>query len=433
MSSGTFLAHLRDRAWRSEILARERCLAAAPDARARLVLERLNDAWTHALGSPYWSAIRGVRGLPRRFDSLEAFRDAVPTTSRAELRENLATMARPAPGAEFARITGGSTAEPVQIPSWNAEIRETRPDLWVGRGAYGIGPDSRLFMIWGHAHLLGSGWRGRLRALRVRAQDAALGYHRFSAYDLREAKLQEAAERLLLHRPDYVIGYSVALDRFARANEGRREALRAAGVRVVIGTAESFPAEDSADRLSALFGCPVGMEYGAVETGLLAHTVPEGGYRVFWHSYLLDVEPSGEAHRVFVTSLFPRKTPLVRYEIGDEIEVEPGEPTVGFIRFRRVLGRCNDYVELPGGAIAHSELFTHAVRACERVAGYQVLQQGERVAIRYLASAPLPDSEVQAIRDRLSRIHPALANIPVERVDELERTVAGKTRMIIRR
>ena len=433
MSHGTLVARLRAGAWRGEIRERERSLAASPDARARLLLERLNAAWRHALVAPYWRALRASRSLPDAFASLGGFRDAVPPTTRRDVREHLEAMRVAGPDADFVRITGGSTAEPVRFPSWNSEIRSTRADAWMGRAAYGIGPHSRLFLIWGHAHLLGTGWRGRLRALRVRVQDAALGYHRFSAYDLSETKLHEAAERLLAHRPEYVIGYSVALDRFARANVHRRESLRAAGVRVVVGTAESFPAADSADRLEDLFGCPVAMEYGAVETGLLAHTVPEGGYRVFWGSYLLDVEPSGDAHRLLVTSLFPRLVPLVRYDIGDEVEIEPGEPTVGLSRFRRVRGRCNDYVELSGGEIVHSELFTHAVRACQRIHGYQVVQEASAVTIRYLAAEALPVEEVAAIRERLSRIHPSLGSVAVERADELERTVAGKTRMIVRR
>ena len=131
--------------------------------------------------------------------------------------------------------------------------------------------------------------------------------------------MRRAAEELLRFRPAYVLGYSVALDLFAAANRDRREQLRASGVRLVVGTAEAFPTRESANRLRDLFGCDVAMEYGAVETGLLAHTHPEGGYRAFWRSYLLEVAGGEHPGRLLVTSLYPRCLPLVRYEIGDEI------------------------------------------------------------------------------------------------------------------
>jgi hypothetical protein len=56
---------------------------------------------------------------------------------------------------------------------------------------------------------------------------------------------------------------------------------RGLGLRPVVGTAESFLAPESADLIEGLFGCPVGMEYRAVETGVLAHTHPDGGFRFF--------------------------------------------------------------------------------------------------------------------------------------------------------
>jgi hypothetical protein len=40
---------------------------------------------------------------------------------------------------------------------------------------------------------------------------------------------------------------------------------------------------------------------------------------------------------------------------------------------------------------------------------------------------------MKAILQRLGRIHPRLAAIPLLRVESLESTVAGKTRMVIRR
>jgi phenylacetate-CoA ligase len=416
--------------------AREYASAPSDAQREAAQLDLLNEVWERTVATvPYYSERVGRAGLPRRFTSLEEFAARVPVAERKtfqEQRERLVSSERPA---QLVRITGGSSAEPVQIPSWKSEFRFTRPDQWLARSWYGIRPDSRLFLLWGHSHVLGAGLRGWIAARRRNLKDRLLGYLRFPAYDLSRSSLRRAAEALIRFRPEYVLGYSVALDLFARANAERTAALRAAGVKLVLATAEGFPAPDSQERLADLFACPVGMEYGAVETDAVAHTHPQGGYRVFWRSYLVDAERVGGRHRLRVTSLYPRCVPLVRYELGDEIELgsSAAEHVSSVLSFERVIGRCNDYVALGEGARVHSEAFTHAVRSCEEVLSYQVVQEGSDLRLCYTADREL-DSAIQAdIRRRLARVHSDLEGIRFERVEALQRTIAGKTLMVLRR
>ena len=432
----TLAGSIRARRMAPAIRGRE-ALAGDSDAGRRQVLqlERLNAEWQRVVeGVPYFRALRRERGLPASFDSLESFCACVPVTTRETLQRELARLSLEGPPAELVRTTGGSTSQPVQLPAWRSEFAATAPDVWVGRSWYGIGPDARLFLLWGHSHLLGSGWRGRLNALRRTLNDRLLGYRRFSAYDLRPEALRRAGDALLSFAPRYVVGYSVALDAFARANRDRAAEFARLGLSAVIGTAEAFPSDHSTDLVAEVLGAPVGMEYGAVETGVVAHTHPEGGYRVFWGSYLLEGE-RGESGRysVRVTSLYPRCLPLVRYELGDEIEVDAPVPAlaVGLARFRKVVGRCNDYVPLPDGSRIHSEAFSHAVRPCPEVRSFQVVHGAQGIRIRFTADSPLGEAREVEIRERLRRIHPQLETVQLVRVERLPQTLAGKTRMVV--
>jgi len=432
------IAELRKRRYEPDIRSRAEAYAASPadaEGRARIQLDLLNREWARLTRVvPYYARLRASGSLPTVFGSLNEFAGTVPVVGRPEVREHGAAMTSDGPKADFFRMTGGSTAQPVQLPSWNSEYVQTRPDMWLGRSWFGIGPSSRLFLLWGHSHLLGTGFSGRLRRLKVIASDRLLGYRRFSAYDLHHEKLREAAHAILEHRPVYMIGYSVALDLFARANADHAADLRALGLRAVIATAESFPAPDSAARLADLFGCPATMEYGAVETGLMAHGRPEGGYRAFWRTYLLESVPGPTGMRTLVTSLYPRKFPLVRYDTGDELELTvPAREAVGIAEFARVVGRCNDSVILSDGAVIHSEVFTHAVRACPEVAAYQVVQAGTDLRIHYLSPERLSGQREEEIRTRLLKVHPELGKVSLERVVALERSIAGKTPMVVRR
>ena len=410
--------------------------AATPERAAReaIQLETLNREWARILQDvPYYVEARQRLDLPGSFGSLEEFLDRVPPANREAVQRHGTEMTSHARLSEWVRMSGGSTAQPVRLPAWRSELQDTALDMWLARSWYGVRPDSRLFQIWGHSHLLGSGWRGRVNAVKRQIADRLLGYHRFSAYDMRPDVLRQAGDALLAHRPDYMIGYSVALHQFARANQDRAEPFRAAGLRVVIGTAESFPGEEARVAVARLFGCPVSMEYGAVETGVMAHEHPDGGYRAMWRSFLLEAERSGDGrHLLRVTTLHPRCFPLVRYEIGDEIELdEPDRPREHSIaHFRRVAGRCNDYLEVEG-AMIHSEAFAHAVRPCPAVTGFQIVQGPAGARLRYTADAALDETATNGIRERLRRVHPALGPLPFERVERLPQTVAGKTRMVV--
>ena len=404
--------------------------------RAAIQLESLNAEWARIVATTeHWGSLVSGAQLPATFASLEEFVSCVPSTSRQAVQQHGSAMASRSKRPDMVRMTGGSTATPIQLPAWKSEQLSTRDDMWCGRGWYGVDPGSRLFLLWGHGHLLGSGARGWIRARRLEISDRLLGYRRFSAYDLQSAKMRRAADDILAFRPDYVIGYSVALDLFARANADRRSALRGVGVRVVFGTAESFPSEDSVQILHDTFGCPIAMEYGAVEAGVVAHTHPSGDYRVFWRSHLVEAVGQGPTKRLLLTSLYPRAFPLVRYEIGDEVEtaVVSGDTFAGLAEFRRVVGRCNDYVILKDGFTVHSEVFSHAIRPCSAVRGFQIRQDGDDLRIHYTSEDALPPEQERGILARLTKVHPSLGAIRLERVAALDQTIAGKTRMIIRR
>lgn len=426
--------------YRQEIMSRQGEYSQAV-SRAQQLQDQLrlwNLQWPAIVKShPYWKKLQAETDLPLRFESWEEFRARMPVMTRTDIKRNCSSMMNAVRGPDFYRITGGTTAEPVQIPAWKAERRATRADTWMARGWYGIDPASRLFMIWGHSHLFGTGVKGWINSRLRKTDDWLLGYNRFPAYNLGRDALERAAREMIEYGPDYVIGYSVALDLFARANSNLRERLRGLGVKVVIGAAEGFPAPDSEALLEDLFSCPVAMEYGSVETDLVAHTHPQGGYQTFWRSYLVEAEreTTQPGMKIRVTSLYDRCVPLVRYELGDEVEpVEEDDAQIllGLARFKRVYGRCNDCVVLSDGIRVHSEVFTHVVRGYREIDGYQVVQNGEEIKVLTLLRGALDPQLQGRIRSALGKVHPELASASIEKVDALRRTRAGKTPMVVR-
>jgi len=398
-------------------------------------LRRFNQCWPAIrFKIPFYRELALRNNLPDTFRSWEEIIDVFPVVNRAVVQLNVSRLTDQSKSPQRYRITGGSTAQPIQMPAWKSEDQYTSPDIWLGRSWYGIKPNDRLFMLWGHSHLLGSGWKGLLNRHLREWKDRLLGYYRFSAYNINSVSMQAAAKAVLSFSPRYIIGYSVALDAFARSNFDKTKELRALGLKAVIGAAEGFPSVESIELISRVTGAPVAMEYGSVETNLVAHTHPHGGYRVFWQTYFIEAleEGSGGGKVVRITSLYPRCFPLIRYEMGDEVELDTDKPSFGVERFERVIGRCNDYLVLKDGSRVHSELITHAVRSCKNIMGYQALQTGAMIRLSVTSPMELLPEVVEGIKYRLGKIHLELASVPVERVAQLYQTVAGKTPIIVR-
>lgn len=398
----------------------------------RWQLERFNRLWQKLCREvPYYCRLRQERHLPPSFANWEEVQEGIPVTDRrrvqAQGREMVSGKRRPA----GVRITGGSTGQPVRVPVWRSESSYASASLWYARSWFGVTPSDRAFLIWGHSHLLGTGARGWINGKIRQIKDRVVGYSRWSAYDLDEEALRRAGEELLEQRPEYLLAYATALARFARVNADRASQFRRLGLKVAVATAESFVAREDSREVAEILGCPVAMEYGTVETGPIAHQTPEGSYQVFWRDYWMEARPSPEvsgACEIFLTALYPRCFPLVRYQVGDLVQ-KPAGRLDSVCRLDRVIGRCNDWVLLPGGRVIHSEAFAHALREIAVVTDFAVEQRVDGgIRLRYMARRPLQDGEAEHLRNRLSRIAPGLEHVLLERTGSLEQTVAGKVR-----
>ena len=398
-------------------------------------LERLNEQWRRASGEiPYYLRLKAESYLPDVFSSLAEYRDKMPPLTKTVVKENEISYKSPAP--DHWRITGGSTAEPVQLPTWKSEYRENKLDIWLGRSWYGIEPADKLFLYWGHTHLLGTGMKGKIKGLQRKVKDYLQNYHRYSCFDLKEKALNEAGETIVRVKPDYIIGYAFPLDRLARANRSRAAAFKDIKIKAVIGASECFPFEDSAEVISEVFHAPVGMEYGSVETNLVGHTHPDGGYRVFWRSYLLEAADSGSPEQeVYVTSLFSRCTPLFRYRLYDLITVGPHCKKAGqvsLLSFDKVIGRSNKPVILPSKRELHSWMVSYVLKDLKKIKGYQLWCEPEAVRLRLMLYTDLNEDEISSIKEKAIRVDEEFARfLTIEKVDELVKSIAGKVPRVV--
>lgn len=416
---------MNDRLRQAEDLG-QRWLNTEPEDIRHYQLNALQDQWSAAIRQiPYYQKLVADGQAPQTIESLRQYAQEIPILTKDDIRRAPELFQRAEPP-DYTAQTAGSTGEPLKFGLFRHEsVNHTAVNQWVGRLANGMTKASRVFLIWGHSHLLGTGLRGRLRGWVRKQKDAIASYRRVDAYYLSPQIARQYYREMQRFNPEVVIGYSCALDQFALAN---MDIINPVGVRLVIACAEVFPRPDSRATISEFFGAPVVMEYGGVDWGVGAYEITKSnGYKVFWWSHLLETDDNGE---LLVTALTRRYLPLFRYRCGDIIEGDQSVET-SILAFDSVKGRVNENIVLSDGFQLHSVALFHCVHQ-ENVRQLQLSVKGNG-DLTLLLVAPDLDTEGQnRIRRRLSDLHPALGKMPIKLVGDIPTNQAGKRRWIIR-
>ncbi len=408
-------------------------LETSPEDISRHQLRRLRIIWsdvtTHV---PFYRQLVNQNRVPRCIENLRQFFQDVPPLTKQHVLERPDLFVRTDRKADAVSMTGGSTGEPLRYGVFRDEKKPAKPDMWMGRIANGLEESDRIFLLWGHSYWLKTGLRARVEAWERRAKDFMLGYRQVSAYDLSLEKTRTIYRQLKSFSPALLIGHSAALDALVR--DGMRSGFdgRELGLKFVVATSEVLPYGDSSRLIEDFFGCPLAMEYGGHDFGLVAHTLPNGRYRVLWPDMLAEIQPpDSDVGQALVTPLYRRYFPAIRYVTGDEIR----NPILGcdgqVLGFSKVVGRTNDTIELGDGSRLHSTVVEDCVKWEPGVRRYQVVLEDGGVTIHLVGDPGRTD--IAAIRKRMAKISPLLAAARIVFVEDTAATVGGKRRWVIDR
>lgn len=425
---------------RDYALAAERLNAAPLDevTLARNQLMAVQRVWQDATADiPYYAGLVRDKLAPAVISTWEDFRQ-IPYLKRQVIQDHPELFVRRSRASAGYCTTAGSTGTPLKIGMDQAERDTMRIVKMAEWQRFGYKPDSRLFLIWGHSHLLGTGWRGRVNHLRRKAADCFMGYKRVDAYRMAPADCRRYAAELIKYRPLGVVGYASALDMFATHVAEQRNELRNLAVKFVMMTAESLPRPESHALLADTFGCPVVQEYGGVEFGQVAFEVGHGPFEVYSDLNYLEALVSGDDGSsdlaLIVTTLYPRYLPLIRYEVGDACRNPDLMPNGHVRRFSRLAGRVNDQIVLSNGAAVHSVAIFHCIHQEAAVLNIQMRLTDLGITINLLASnrhEERKDEIVHRVRARLMHVHPELGRATIEWADDLQTNRAGKRRWFV--
>ena len=391
--------------------------------------------WADAINDiPYYMGLVAAGQAPRVIETWNDFQK-IPVLTRQILQTQPQQFLRRSRPPQSFTITAGSTGVPLRIGMdqyGRDHLRSVKLAAWMD---YGYTASSRLFLIWGHAHLLGTGFRGRMNHWKRKLADFFLGYERVDAYSLNRGQCKEYAARLIRHRPIGVIGYASALDLFARYNTEFRNQFRSLGVKFVLSTAESMPHADTRALLEDMFDCPVVQEYGGAEFGQVAFQEGTQDFEVYSDLVYLEtirnnVEKDGDSALV-LTTLYQRYLPLIRYANGDAASGLSVMTNGHVCRFKILEGRINDEILFDDGRSVHSVAVFHCIHQEPAVKAIQMVLRDDGVEMLLVTSTEYDTELIARIRKRFSQVHPILARARFTHVEDIMTNRAGKRRWFV--
>ncbi len=252
----------------------------------------------------------------------------------------------------------------------------------------------------------------------------------------------EQADMFLAGKPTVLWGFPSMIA--AVGAELKRRGIRYPHVRVIIFAGESMLIGGREEALE-YFGAKGHEKYASVEAYTIARTCERGNMHLRSGDVVVEVigddgsvrlaDGTGE---IVVTRLHAEANPLIRYRLGDRVEIEPNDcgcrsshmPIV-----RSVVGRVEDRIETRDGVLRNGNFIASLIYPMSREGRLLriQMQQDKPGALRLLAVATA-GTEAEVEKQLREAIAPAADqfDLDVSMVDEIAPEPNGKIRLVKR-
>jgi phenylacetate-CoA ligase len=378
---------------------------------------------------PYYNRILNDHGLqPSRITSIADFA-RIPFLTKDIIRQEFARLQPTRKRSRVQRMsTGGSTGAPVTVLIDAERTAFTDACRMRAHRWYGVDVGSREIVLWGSPIELTK--QDHVRGLRDRLMNSRL----LSAFNMGEKSLGEYAKAIDDYRPEKLYGYASAIFLLAAymKKAGRNSRVPP---KVVFVTAEPL-FDFQRKTIEEVFQCPVSIEYGARDAGLIALECPRGGLHIPAEGMIVEIEGAGAdgCGEIVTTNLYSFAMPIIRYRTGDigEFDETPCPCGRSLPRLKRVEGRQTDFLVAEDGRLVHALAIIYVLREIPIVKEFQVTQESSRrLVIHVVAESSFSASDRKTIEKKAKQLLGHEVDIVIQEVNSIPLSSSGKFRYVV--
>jgi len=206
----------------------------------------------------------------------------------------------------FYSETSGSTGKPLVFyrnKDWDAWHRAS---AFRGYSWYNVSPWERNGYLWGYNF-----------SFKRRLKTTFLDFlqNRFRLFSYKDDEIKNFIKKM--QKATFLSGYSSMIYEIAKKINKKEEKKPKFSLKMVLGTSEKI-FDKYHDEAQLAFGKKVISEYGSAETGIIAFECPQGNMHINMETVIVEEEDK----EIIVTNLVSRSFPIIRYKLGDYIEID---------------------------------------------------------------------------------------------------------------
>jgi len=378
---------------------------------------------------PFYRRLWGDLGI--EIDSIQTLADMqrLPVLTKAEVQRAPADFVSEAvPQRRRVMIhTSGTTGGGLRFATTLEAIQEQWAIWWRYRRLHGLQPGTWCGYFGGRSVVPLSQQRPPFwRYNRPGRQILFSGYH------MSPRTLSSYIDELRRRQPPWLHGYPSLLTLLAGGVLERGVDLGYRPIWITTGAENLLPQQRAL--IEQVFGVRPLEHYGMAEAVANAFECRRGRLHVDEDFAAVEFIPTadGSAWKVIGTNFSNPATPLVRYDVGDDVQLDPQGCDCGLPG--RVLagvdGRREDYVILRNGA--RLGRMDHVFKDMVRIREAQLVQREPgRITVRVVRHGGYGPDDERALRAEFAKRVGDQAELTIEYVDQLPRTASGKLRFVV--
>lgn len=255
--------------------------------------------------SPFYRDIFDKYGFnPSEFNDIEQLKN-LPIFSKETLIENSDKIHSNFPFRKvFLASTSGTSGKVIKFNKNEEWDSHNRAAMYRGYSWYNVQPWEKNGYLWGYK-------LDSKRIIKIKFQDWL--QNRFRLYTYNKSGLKSFASNL--KGAKYLHGYSSVIYEIAKGiNSSGMKAPH--NLKLIKGTSEMI-FDSYQEEVRKAFRMKMISEYGSAESGIIGFECPMGSIHLASENVIVEIE-NGE---ILVTNLLSKSFPIIRYRLGDSIEL----------------------------------------------------------------------------------------------------------------
>lgn len=312
---------------------------------------------------------------------------SLPIVNKEELRSNIGQVVVKGNEKMVELQTGGTTGKSLVVKNFpkNDQERFSFLDDFRSRFGYELGKKTAWFS--GKNILTDKD----LRKNRFWKTDFKYKVRYYSTFHIKEDYLKYYVENLIKFRPEYLSGFPSSMRDIAQYGLNNSYSFPENTIKAIFTTAETLTAE-MRTIIESFFKAKIYNQYASSEGAPFIFECINGKLHLELQSGVFEVldennQPSNSG-RLVVTSFFTEGTPLIRYDIGDSIELESESETCNCGNnnplVKEILGRMDDYIYSPENGKINLGNISNTLKETKGIKVFQVVQNALNVIDIYI-------------------------------------------------